>query len=143
MEFKWRDYTFNTGSSTNTIIDQDNVYISLQNNEGTFKPGAINKFRLNVRPKYPIRVFQTTPIYTNNYYLPTASYYAIQDVDTNEYIVDFDETFTQISADSNSSYFTLYMNGFEPERYYKMLIKTYIAGNTYIIDEQQYFKVSK
>jgi hypothetical protein len=143
LEFKWRDYIFNTGSSTNTIIDQDNIYISLQNNEGTFKPGAINKFRLNVRPKYPIRVFQTTPIYTNNYYLPTASYYAIQDVDTNEYIVDFNETFTQISADDNSSYFTLYMNGFEPERYYKVLVKTHVAGNTYIIDEQQYFKVSK
>ena len=75
--------------------------------------------------------------------MPTASYYAIQDVDTNEYIIDFDETFTQISADSNSSYFTLYMNGFEPERYYKVLIKTHVAGNTYIIDEQQYFKVSK
>lgn len=143
LEFKWRDYIFATGSSTNPIIDQDNIYISLQNNQGVFKQGSVNKFRLNVRPKFPTRVFQVAPLYTNNYYLPTASYYAIQDVDTNEYIVDFDNTFTQVSADDHSSYFTLYLNGFEPERYYKVLIKTQVAGNTYIIDEGQYFKVSK
>ena len=143
LELKWRDYTYNTGSNTNTVISTDNIYISLQDNPGIFRQEAVNKFRLNVRPKFPTRVFQVAPLYTNNYYLPTSSYYAIQDVDTNEYIVDFDNTFTQISADEETSYFTLYMSGLEPERYYKIVIKTIVEGNTYIVDENFYFKVVK
>lgn len=143
LDFKWRDYIYNTGSNTNPTINQDNIYISLQDNPGTFRQGSINTFRLNVRPKYPTRVFQIAPLYTNNFYLPTGSYYAVQDVDTNEYIIDFDDTFTQISADDQTSYFTLYMNGLEPERYYKILIKTVVKENTYIFDENYYFKIAK
>ena len=33
------------------------------------------------------------------------------------------------------------MNGLEPERNYKILVKTNIAGNTIILDEDYYFKV--
>jgi hypothetical protein len=141
LELKWRDCQYNTGS--NPTITGSNIYVSLENNPGTFNTEAVNKFRLNVRPKFPTRVFQATPLYNNNFYLPTSSYYAIQDVDTNEYIVEFDNVFTQISADTQSSYFTVYMNGLEPERYYKILIKTILEGSTYIIDENYYFKITK
>jgi hypothetical protein len=141
LELKWRDYQYITGS--NPVISDDNIYISLQNNPGIFRQGSINKFRLNVRPKFPTRVFQVAPLYTNNYYLPTGSYYAIQDVDTNDFIVDFDTNYTQISADTQSSYFTIYMNGLEPERYYKLLIKTQVGGSTYVFDENYYFKIEK
>lgn len=141
LELKWRDYSFNKG--TNPIITGNNIYVSLESNPGIFKQDAVNVFRLNVRPKFPTRQFQITPLYTNNYYLPSSSYYAIQDVDTNEYIVDFDNQFTQISADSLTSFFVLYMNGLEPERYYKILIKTEVSGNTFIIDNNNYFKIVK
>ncbi len=76
-----------------------------------------------------------------NYALPTASYYAIKDLDTNEYVVDFDKEFTQISCDATSSYFTVYMNGLEPERYYNILIQTEIDGQTIVMDENYHFKV--
>ena len=33
------------------------------------------------------------------------------------------------------------MSGLEPERYYKILIKTIIDGSTRIFDEDYYFKV--
>jgi len=33
------------------------------------------------------------------------------------------------------------MNGLEPERYYEILIKTTVEGNTIIKDDQYYFKV--
>jgi hypothetical protein len=33
------------------------------------------------------------------------------------------------------------MDGLEPERYYKILIKTTINGNTIVKDEDYYFKV--
>lgn len=141
LEFRWRDYIFNTGSSTQTIINTSQVYASITENPGFFYPESINKFRIDCRPQYPPRVYQTSSIYTTNYYLPTASYYAIKDLDTNEYVIDFDDQYTQISADSNSSYFTIYMNGLQPERYYKILIKTTIDGSTIVLDNNYYFKI--
>ena len=77
----------------------------------------------------------------NNYYLPTASYWAVKDLYTNEYVIDYDDQFTQINADATSSYFDVFMNGLEPERYYTLLIKTTINGSTIVFDDQYSFKV--
>jgi len=141
LEFKWQDYIYNTGSSSNTIINTSRMVALLDNNAGTYRRDSVEKIRINSRPQFPQRVFQTASIYTTNYYLPTASYYAIKDLDTNEFVIDFDTTYTQISADNESSYFTLYMNGLEPERYYQILIKTNIDGETLVLDDNYYFKV--
>lgn len=141
LEFKWRDYTFNTGSSTSTIINTSQIVATLAENKGDYRRDSIQKFYINCRPQYPTRTFQTASYYTTNYYLPTASYYAVKDLDTNEFIIDFDTNYTQISADSNGSYFKLYMNGLEPERYYQILVKTEVEGNTLILDDNYYFKV--
>ena len=62
-------------------------------------------------------------------------------MDTNEFVVDFDETYTQLSSDNQGNYFDLYMNGLEPERYYKILVKTKLKGSTMILDDNYYFKV--
>jgi len=139
LEIKWRDYSFSTGSLTELNILP--ATISVDNNPGTFYPNSINEFRVNSRPEYPARTFATASYFTQNYYLPTSSYYAIKDLDTNEYVVDFDDQFTQLSVDASGSYFTLYMNGLEPERYYSVLIKTIINGNTLVFDDNYYFKV--
>lgn len=141
LELKWRDYTFNTGSSTTPIIDTTNLVVSLQENPGIFRKDSIYDFRLGVRPKFPARSFQTASIYLNNSYLPENSYYAVKDLDTNEFVIDFDTSYTQISADEESSLFRLYMNGLEPERYYQILIKTEVKGNTLLLDDKYYFKV--
>jgi hypothetical protein len=67
--------------------------------------------------------------------------YAIKDSKTNDYIIDFNTTFTKISADEESSFFKVYMNGLEPERYYTILIQTNIDGETKIFDQDLNFKV--
>jgi hypothetical protein len=141
LQFSWRDYSFDTGSSTQTILNTLPATITLAQNPGTFYPQSYNRFRVNARPEYPIQLWQTSSVYTNNFYLPTASYWAIKDLDTNEMVIDFDNQFTQISTDSESSYFDVWMNGLEPERYYAILVKTEIAGTTQVFDNQYYFKV--
>lgn len=141
LQFSWRDYVFNTGSSTQTIQNTLPVTVTLAQNPGTFYPQSFNRFRINIRPEYPIQLWTTSSVYLNNYYLPTASYWAIKDLDTNEMVVDFDTQFTQISADTTSSYFDVWMNGLEPERYYAILIKSEIGGTTQVFDDQYYFKV--
>ena len=141
LEFRWDDFTFNTGSSTQIIINTADLIATLPNNAGTFNPGSIQRFRVNVRPQFPPRIFSTSSFYTTNYYLPTASFWSIKDLDTNEVVIDFDSTYTKISADSNSSYFDVYMDGLEPERYYQILMKTTVDGTTKILDDKYYFKV--
>lgn len=141
LEIKWNDFIFNTGSSTQTIIGDPQAYISIMNNEGFFYSSSIQQFRIDSRPQFPPIIFQTASIYTTNYYLPTASYWAIKDLDTNEYVIDFDSTYTKISADATSSYFTVYMNGLQPERYYTILIQTTIGGTTRVFDSNYNFKV--
>ena len=123
------------------VISTPDLYVALDNNAGVFYSESINDFRLNVRPEFPARTFQTSSLYTTNHALPSASYYAIKDLDTNEFVIDFDKEFTQISCDPTSSYFTVYMNGLEPERYYNILIQTEIDGQTIVMDENYYFKV--
>ena len=94
-------------------------------------------------PKYPDRVFLTASLYTTNFYLPEShSLYAVKDTETNEFVIDFDSDYTRISADATSSYFDLYMNGLEPERYYTVLVKTTIGDVTKVFDENIIFKVA-
>jgi len=139
LNIKWRDFAYETGSLD--VIDTPDLYVALDNNPGVFYSESINEFRLNVRPEFPVRTFKTSSLYTVNNALPSESYYAIKDLDTNEFVIDFDSQFTQISCDETGSFFTVYMNGLEPERYYNILIQTNIKGNTIVMDENYYFKV--
>tara|TARA_R110000744_G_scaffold154120_3_gene268748 strand:+ start:1063 stop:2235 length:1173 start_codon:yes stop_codon:yes gene_type:complete len=142
LEFKWDDYeTVLTGSATGSILKTTNIVSSLAENPGVFTPQGINRFRFNVAPKYPERVWTTSSLYTSVSYLPTSSYYGVKDLDTNEFVVDFDTTYTRLSSDIQGNYFDLYMNGLEPERYYKILVKTVLKGSTLILDDNYYFKV--
>ena len=140
LEIRWDDYVYNTSSAINTLTGS-NLYVNLDENPGEFFPESVNRFRLNVREEYPRRVFQTSSIYTTQHYLPTSSYYAIKDLDTNEYVIDFDTTYTKISADESSNYFDIYMNGLEPQRYYKILIKVDNGSSVQVYDKDYYFKV--
>lgn len=141
LEFKWNDWSFNTGSNNVGFISASMMVLSFPNNKGFYNQNEIKKFRLNCRPQYPNRQFQTSSFYIANYYLPQSSSYAIKDLDTNEFVVDFDDVYTKISADSEGNYFKVWMSGFEPERYYVLLVKTVLNGETQIIDDNNYFKV--
>jgi hypothetical protein len=142
LEFKWRDYsTVLTGSATGSIINTVDLKMSLSENPGEFYPTSINRFYVNISPLYPPRTYQTSSLFTTLNYLPTASYYAIKDLATNEFVVSFDNLYTQISSDINGNYFDVYMSGLEPERYYQILIKSHINGSTIIYDDNYYFKV--
>ena len=140
LEIRWDDFVYTTGSLS--IINSDAFVISLGNNKGEFQQDSVQRFRINSRDKFPARAFQTSSVYLNNKALPTASYWSIKDLDTEEIVVDYDTTYTKISCDSSGSYFNVYMNGLQPERYYKLLFKTVLSsGETVISDDNYYFKV--
>ena len=140
LEIRWDDSIYSTGSLS---VISNNLFIpSLGNNKSEFQQDSVQQFRINVRDKFPARTFQTSSVYLNNKVLPSTSYWSIKDLDTEEIVVDYDSTYTKISCDHSSSYFDVYMNGLQPERYYKLLFKTELSnGETVISDNNYYFKV--
>lgn len=143
LEFRWNDYYYNTSSNIPNIPENQEITVNIENNITYYEPETTYKFRIFSRPKYPVKNYQTSSVYNNNYYLPTSSLYAIKDLNTNEYIVDFDPTYTRISADNKGNFFKVYMNGLQSERWYKILIKTNIDGSDLIIDNNNIFKITK
>ena len=141
LQISWDDSVWNTSSNT-PVLNTLPATITLAQNPGVFYSSSINRFRINARPEYPVQLWQTSSVYLNNYYLPSgSSYWAIKDLETNEYIVNFDSKYTQLSADASSSYFDMYMNFLQPERYYTILIQSTINGSTIVFNDQYYFKV--
>ena len=135
LQFKWEDYLFATASSSIPIINNSELVASLDNNPGEFRRDSVHKFKINCRPRFPARTYQTSSLYLNQHYLPISSSYAVKDLDTNEFVIDFDSNYTRISADATGSYFDLYMKGLEPERYYQILLKVPIENEVIILDD--------
>jgi hypothetical protein len=54
--------------------------------------------------------------------------------------IDFNNSSTKVSCDTSGSYIDLYMNGLQPERYYRLLIKSELDGST-LVDDSNVFKV--
>lgn len=144
LELMWNDSVFNVPTSSNyTPVTNQDVNVTIANNKGEFSEKEIYRFRLNVREQFPTRTFSTSSLYTAPKYLPSSSYYAIKDAKSDINVINFDENYTRISADSQGNYFDVYMYGLEPERYYKILIKTEISGSTIIYDNRYFFKVKE
>jgi len=140
LEFRWNDSSYVTGSLT--VVTSSFFALTLGNNKGEFQQDSVQRFRVNVRDQFPSTIFRTSISYANSKALPTSSYWAIRDLDTEEIVVDYDTSYTKISCDTNGNYFDIYMNGLEPERYYKLLIKTIISNKETIISDKDYiFKV--
>lgn len=144
LEFKWDDSNY---SSTLENIEaplsgSDTVNITIKNAKTKYADSDTVKFRLSTRPKYPKREFSTTSIYLKEYKLPSNSYWAIKDEFSGEMIVNFSE-YTKISADNTSSYFSVYMRSLQPERFYRLLIKSTVNDSTLIIDNNNTFKVTR
>lgn len=141
LEFRWDDSSY--AAPTASILTNENMLVSLDNNNVEYNKESVKRFRVSVRDKYPTRTFTTSSLYSVVKFLPTSSYYAVKDLDTDNYVIEFDESYTKISADTTSNYFDINMSGLEPERYYKIIIKSRFGGTSFIYDEQYYFKVKK
>lgn len=140
LEVRWADAS-NTGTYPEVSFDQQ-VTINITNLQPQYQQA--NKVRINIaaRPKYPQITFATQSSYLDLYQLPVSSSYAILDAASDEVIVPFDYDYTKISSDTKGNYFKFYMNGLEPERYYRVAIKTKPSDTEeYVLDNNWIFKV--
>ncbi len=152
LEVEWDDSSWNTGSlSALSATDLDRLKIYFQNLKPEYKEKSKVKFRVVGRELYPTRGFDTTPAALTVKYLPSGSrtlqqgaYYSVKDAETEDVIIPF-STGSIISCDSTSNYFNLWMEGFQPERFYRFEIKV-VSGSgaeqtSMIYDDEFTFKV--
>ena len=139
LNFKWDDSVYD--STITNVCTTGNVNLSFSNINFSYTDDEVRKVRINVRDKFPVRTFTTSSLYTNQKFLPTSSYWSLLDYKTGDIVIDFDTTGTKISADTTSNYFNMYMNGLEPGRYYKFLVKSTIGSETKVFDQDYIFKV--
>jgi len=139
LEFGWDDSTYVTGSLP--VLSTSQPIVGIKNNKGKYPDTGKQRFRIASRPQYPTRTFTTSSIYLENYALPEDSYWGLRDENTEEMVVDFSSQFTKISCDSEGSFFDIYMDGLQPERYYRILIKTTLDTSTVVVDNNNSFKV--
>ena len=138
--FKWDDSTYADAYTGSAKLSGD-LSVSLYRNKEEYNQNDVATFRIHVRDKYPNRAFTTTSNFLNVSYFTTQSYYSVRDAHTEEEIIPFDTNFTKLSADSEGMYFKLYMNGLQPERYYRVLFKHINTEGTTVYDNNHYFKI--
>jgi hypothetical protein len=136
----WDDSEFITGSLQPVAEDNMNLNVKLKK---FYAEKERAKIRIYANSRYPQKNYTTTAYQTVNYYLPSSSYYEIRDAHSDEIILPFDYTGSKISCDGTSSYFNLWMDSFQPERFYRVVIKVERedGDNVQIFDNNHYFKV--
>jgi hypothetical protein len=138
LTFKWDDSSY---SHSGTTLTSGDIFLALYNNKEEFQRKSKQRFRLTTRKRYPDRAFVTSSNYLDTQYLPERSYYSLRDATTDEIIIPFDTNYTKLSADNDGMYFDLFMEGLQPERYYKLMFRVDNNDGINIYDEDYYFKV--
>ena len=128
LELRWDDHLPATGSNTGSLTSLDlsgtveNYLYQLHTREA-YKETEKVKFRFGARRRYINKSFTTSIQTVSGSYLAEGSAsYSIIDLATNESVVPF-SAYTTMSCDTVSPYFMQDLNGFEPNRAYKILIK--------------------
>lgn len=138
ITLKWDDSVYNPG--TQLLLETDLATVKILNNKGTYQEDSTQVFRLLGRPTYPKRRFRESSAYLQNYVLPQETYWGLKDEHTAEMAIDFQPS-TKVSCDEDGSFFKIFMDGLQPERYYRILIKTEIKGSEIVIDDDNIFKI--
>jgi len=145
LEIVWDDSVFATGSlspitGSTTSDALENSKIVVTNLQKEYFQNTKNKIRVKGRDIYPSKEFGTTFEYDQSKYLPTSSYYQIEDYRTNEVIIPFGD-YSKLSCDSKSNYFYLDTNTYTINRTYRLKLKVVVDGVSKIIDDKLIFDV--
>ena len=133
LEVRWDDHLPCTGSNTGSMTEltmsglSDN-FLYMKGLRESYKVGERVKFRVGARKRYIQKTFSTSvQTVTGSFITEGSGSYAIKDVATDEFIVPFEDSssvsFTKLSCDSDSNYFIQYLDGFYPDRVYKIQLK--------------------
>jgi len=146
LEIVWDDSIFTTGSllpitGSSSEDALENSKIIVTDLQKQYAENIKTKIRVKGRDLFPSKSFSTGSFeYDQSKYLPTSSYYQIEDYRTNEIIIPFGE-YSKLSCDSKSNYFYLDTATYPINRVYKLKLKVVKDGVTKIIDDKLTFEI--
>ena len=128
-----------------TSSGQAENYIYSVGIKESYKEKEKVKFRFGARKRYIQKTFSTSVQTISGSFIPEGSgSYSIVDKATGEEVVPFDDDYTKLSCDTKGMYFTQWLNGFEPDRAYKILIKVkYDDKQEHIFDDNFEFIIRR
>jgi hypothetical protein len=144
LDVQWDDSVYTTGSLT-SITSTIPYNVTLKNLNKNYKFGAMPRIDVFARAKNPLKTFNSgyqLNSYITSSLLPSSSFYAIKDNESEKMILDFDDS-TKLSCDGNMHYFMLNTTSLTQERYYRLLIKVVGNNETQIFDNGYIFKVTR
>ncbi len=139
LKIGWDDSTFNTGSLED--LETTDIEVQAVNLKNEYFENEVERIRLRARPRFPERRFSTSSIYLDTYFLPVEAQWGIKNERTEEMVIPFSSEFTKISCDEDGPFFDIFMQGLQPETYYRLLIKVPFNGLTKVFDKGNVFKV--
>ncbi len=144
LDISYYDSEYITGSliPLNTFNPYTVVVKNLNRN---YKFGSVVRINVFAREKSPLKNFikgYQQSQYLNSNLLPEETYFSIKDNSSENVVLDFDE-YTKLSCDGNIHYFNLDTTNLPVERYYRILIKTVIDGETKIFDNGNVFTITR
>jgi len=141
IEGVWNSQTMSLGISSSSFTEAPPEFeLFLPNMRRSFVTGSTQRIRIGLRASTPIKSFTDTFRFSNKYYLPSASYYAIVDKATNAYVIPFDEG-SLISSDISGSYFDLKIENMFVNRVYSIQVQVPQEWGNEVIDTHNNFKV--
>ena len=140
LEVVWDDSKWNTGSlSALTQTNLEDMVVYMKGLRPEYKEKSKAKFRVVGRERFPDKTYSTTPSNLTVKYLPSgSSYYSIADAETEDVVVPYG-TGSLLSCDSSGNYFNLWLNGYQPERYYTLRFRV-VSGSGTADETDQYFE---
>ena len=146
LEAVWDDQTWSTGSLeplTGSALEDTVIYFKGLRPE--YKQNSKVRFRLVGRERYPKKTYSTTAAEVAVKYLPSGSqyiehgtYYQVRDAVTDDVIIPYG-TGSIVSCDTESNYFNVWMNGLQPERYYKFEIRVVTGSKSSATQIENYY----
>jgi hypothetical protein len=127
-----------TGSATEDALENSKIIVT--DLQKQYSKNIKTKIRVKARDLFPSKSFTGSFEYDQSKYLPTSSYYQIEDYRTNEIIIPFGE-YSKLSCDSKSNYFYLDTSTYPIDRVYKLKLKVVKDGITKIIDDKLTFEI--
>ena len=141
LEIVWDDSSVVTGSlAPVTGSAEDGYKVVVTNLKTQYEANTKVKIRVKGRDKYPSKSFGTTFSYDQSKYLPTTTYYQLEDYITNEIIFPFGD-YTKVSCDSTSNYFIMDLSTLPINRTYLLKLKIVEGGISTIIDDKLKFEI--
>ncbi len=146
LEAVWDDQSWSTGSLeplTGSALEDTVIYFKGLRPE--YKQNSKVRFRLVGRERYPKKTYSTTAAEVAVKYLPSGSqyiehgtYYQVRDAVTDDVIIPYG-TGSIVSCDTESNYFHVWMNGLQPERYYKFEIRVVTGSKSSATQIENYY----